>query len=250
MVVLDLLINFIVQWQTLSLGLWTMVMVDMTVDSLKDPDLQRQLCCFPIQIKSKYYPYIFLIIFGLLFPMGFLGLLAGYLTGLLYSYGKLGCIEPSQNCTNKTNNYLFEHFAQNPAYISQEAAIQNDSPGFSVFQPNFPAPGQPGQGNGSNNAPTSNTPQPLVPFSGTGVRLSSDLTGYQGSSNVAYSSQQNVREAPKGPNPLTQKSKLVIEHNAKNPKPEEAKVEDDLEGKGDSNSQNSKNEDEELLDLS
>jgi hypothetical protein len=250
MVVLDLLINFIVQWQTMSLGLWTMVMVDMTVDSLKDPDLKRQLCCFPIQIKSKYYPYIFLIIFGLLFPMGFLGLLAGYITGLLYSYGKLGFIEPGQNCTNRTNNYIFKHFAQNPAYISQEAAIQNDSPGFSVFQPNFPAPGQANGGNNGPNSTTAQPSQPVVPFSGTGVRLNSDLTGYQGSSNATYSSQQNVREAPKGPNPLTQKSKLVIEHNTKNPKPEESKDEDDLEGKGDVNSQNSKNDDDELLDLS
>ncbi len=47
-------------------------------------------------IKSKYYPYIFLIIFGLLMPMGFLGLFSGYLTGVLYSYGYLGFAEPTE----------------------------------------------------------------------------------------------------------------------------------------------------------
>jgi hypothetical protein len=43
MVGLDLLVNLFMGWQTISLGLWTMVMIDMTIDSLKDPDLKRQL---------------------------------------------------------------------------------------------------------------------------------------------------------------------------------------------------------------
>mmetsp|Transcript_12421 Transcript_12421/g.11010 ORF Transcript_12421/g.11010 Transcript_12421/m.11010 type:complete len:198 (+) Transcript_12421:108-701(+) len=99
MVILDLLVNvlFGLGMQSMSLGLWTMVMVDMTVDSLKDPNLERPLCCFPIMIKSKYYPYIFLIIFGLLVPMGFFALFSGYLTAVLYSYGYLKFVDPSQN---------------------------------------------------------------------------------------------------------------------------------------------------------
>ena len=77
MVILDFILNIVLrlQWMSISIGLWSMVLTDMTVDSLKDPNLERPLCCFPIMIKSKYYPYIFLIIFGFLFMEGFLALL-------------------------------------------------------------------------------------------------------------------------------------------------------------------------------
>jgi hypothetical protein len=178
--------------------------------------------------------------------MGFFGLLAGYIVGLLYSYGKLGFTEPSQNCSNKVYGWIFKHFSQNPAYISQEAALQSEAPGFTVSQPSFPAPGQAS----GDNAPSTNNVQPVTPFSGTGVRIGSEMSGYEGSGNANYNSQQNVREVPKVPNPSTQKSKLVKDHNAKNPTVEEVKDEDDLEGKQDENSQDSKEDKDILLDLS
>ena len=44
MTLLDFVITFpLKNWKSMSLGLWTMVMVDMTVDSLKDPELERNL---------------------------------------------------------------------------------------------------------------------------------------------------------------------------------------------------------------
>lgn len=44
MVILAFIINLLIRFPSFSLGLWTMVMVDMTVDSLKEPDLPRNLC--------------------------------------------------------------------------------------------------------------------------------------------------------------------------------------------------------------
>lgn len=141
-------------------------------------------------------------------------------------------------------------FANNPAFISEAASLDaGQSPGFSVFSP-FPAPGQPSSSQNTNQPAQSNSSngsQPPTAFSGRGISVGESRTGYQGGSNSNYSSQQNVRDVPKGPNPLTQKSKLVQEHNQKNRGQEEVKEEDDLEAKPDSSE--SKDEEEDLINL-
>lgn len=217
MVVLDFVINLFTQWVSLSLGLWTMVLVDMTIDSLKEPDVARNLCCLPIQIKARYYPYVFLLIFGLLFPPGFFALLAGYTVGVLYSYGYLKFTEPSDNLLSKVHGLIFRHFENHEAYVSNAAALGDDGAGVNgglpmfVRQPQQPMP-PPGQPRGDSGA----TSQPVTPFSGKGVSVGTAVTGYQGNNNT-YANQQNIREPPKstGPNPNIQNSKLIKEHQSK-----------------------------------
>lgn len=176
------------------------------------------------------------------------------MTGVLYSYEYLKFIEPSQNVIDKVDKWIFKRFQNYPSYVSAEGALGSDenNGGGPIASP-FPAPGQPSRQ--ADNESGSNSQQPsAVPFSGRGVVLGTGtVTGYQGSNTNTY--QQNVREVPKGPNPLTQKSKLVQEHNARNKgEGEESKQnkeeEEDLEIKGDTSSHGSKNEEEELLDLS
>ena len=44
MVILHIIIKLLMKkWKSVSFGLWTMVLVEMTIDSLKDPDLARNL---------------------------------------------------------------------------------------------------------------------------------------------------------------------------------------------------------------
>lgn len=143
-------------------------------------------------------------------------------------------------------------FLNNSAYVSQANAIGDNQPGFSMFQQPFPQPGQPSSANAPSNAQGNPRPAPAAVFSGRGVVVGESRTGYQGgsaNSNSNYNVVQNVRDVPKGPNPLAQKSKLVQEHNQKSKKDNVHTNEDDLEGKPNQNSSESKDENEDLLNL-
>ena len=147
-------------------------------------------------------------------------------------------------------------FSEYPSFVSDAAALDGSAGGASGdVGMGFPAPGVPQrqQERDEESSGNNTSSPPVAAFSGSGVVLGSSMPANMGT----YTVQQNIRDVPsnvandtpKGPNPLTQKSKLVQEHNAKNNVDEEAKVDsDDEEIRGDS--QNSKNEDEELLDLS
>jgi membrane associated rhomboid family serine protease len=50
------------------LGLWPLVMMEMVLDCYRDPEVSRSLCCLPIKCKSKYFPWIFLVVLILLAP--------------------------------------------------------------------------------------------------------------------------------------------------------------------------------------
>jgi membrane associated rhomboid family serine protease len=228
-------------------GLWPMILVDMTVDSLKDPNREMMFWWCPFPIKARYYPYIFLVLFGVMSPPIFVGILWGYITGVLYSNGALNFLNPSDNWINKLHSVVFKPFQNNSAYISPSAAIGEDQQAFSIFsRGSFPAPGHPS----SSSSPATSQPQPqFSAFAGRGVSIStsagSGMYGYQGNVANNNSQNQNIRNVPSGPNPLTQQSKIVKEHNKKNPPPQEDE-DGDLEIKGDSSSQLSKGEDEDV----
>lgn len=83
-----------------SYGLWPMVFVDMVIECMRSPDMQRQLCCFPVTLKSKYYPLVIVLLFSLFFGLQipfFLGCAVGY----LHAFGFLRRLELSANMANK-----------------------------------------------------------------------------------------------------------------------------------------------------
>ena len=229
-----------------SAALWSMVMVDMTVDSLQQPDIARTCCCIPVPIKSKYFPYIFLVVSLFLIHDAFGAFLSGYLIGLLYAYGYLGFTEPSDRLVNKVHNLIFRHFETHPAFVSQNDALGSDGSGaggLPMFvrraqqeQNNMPPPGEPKRDSGSSSTP----PSSFEAFKGRGVSLGSNIESAAGNNISSYTTQQNVREEPKGPNPNVQESKLV--NNA----PADA-IENNEENNETINSNDSKEEDQGLL---
>lgn len=50
-----------------SIGLWPILFCDIVIDCHKDPEQPRNLCCFPIMIKSKWYPAVLIGIFSIFF---------------------------------------------------------------------------------------------------------------------------------------------------------------------------------------
>lgn len=53
-------------WMTSSAGIWPMYFWIMTFDAFKNPNTPQNLCCFPVQIKQIFCPFIWLAIFTLM----------------------------------------------------------------------------------------------------------------------------------------------------------------------------------------
>lgn len=49
-----------------AFGLWDLVMLFITIRSASNPDQPTQFLCFPIIIKSKYYPFLIILLFSLI----------------------------------------------------------------------------------------------------------------------------------------------------------------------------------------
>ena len=247
LVLCSFLINLLMPLQSMSLGLWTMVMVDITVDSMKEPEMLQNLCWLPIQLKAKYFPYIYLIIFGLLFMQGFCALLGGFLAGILYSKGMLKFTDPSRTWIDKVNSTVLKPFVQYPSYVKESDAL-----GFSVEAPvqqPMPQPGVPRSNNENRSS------QPTNVFSGRGVAVGG--SGVNQPSVDRGSQLQYIRGVPIFSPPASQKQNPVKGAEEKTKKPTEEKTklpieeeekEDDLENQN-SKSSNSKDEFDDLINL-
>mmetsp|Transcript_14207 Transcript_14207/g.20769 ORF Transcript_14207/g.20769 Transcript_14207/m.20769 type:complete len:276 (-) Transcript_14207:36-863(-) len=69
-------------WQ----GIWTLAVLQITIQSNKHPDSQTQLYVCPIQIKSKYYPWLVGIVLGVALEVVWemaIGIAVGYLHSLV-----------------------------------------------------------------------------------------------------------------------------------------------------------------------
>lgn len=107
-------------------------MADMVIDSNQNPEAERNLCCCPIAIKAKYFPWVFLAIFGLLFFSGFLCLLSGIIVGYLFVWGRLKCITISDSKAQELeSNFIFRCFVRHTNFISPSDAlgVQEDGSG-------------------------------------------------------------------------------------------------------------------------
>jgi len=66
----------------MSIGLWPLVFAEIVIECMESPDSARGLCCLPIQIPSKWYPVVLLLLFSLFFGIQlsfFVGLGVGYM---------------------------------------------------------------------------------------------------------------------------------------------------------------------------
>lgn len=69
-------------------GLWPLIMVEMVIRCNKDPESLVGFMCFPIQLKNKYFPWVFFCIFlllsgGMVLSL-FVGIIVGYLRNFLF----------------------------------------------------------------------------------------------------------------------------------------------------------------------
>ncbi|CAG9318448.1 unnamed protein product [Blepharisma stoltei] len=160
-------LSFIPSLSGLSLnptaGLWPLIMVEMVIRCNMNPDSPTSFFCFPIQIKAKYMPWAFLLLFSL-FAGVLWDLLVGIILGYLHVYKlmeftyisneKAAALENSilmsglKNITNFIN--LADAGNEEPMSV-----VQQGSSGIALQQPNIQV----------------QRSQPFVPFGGQGYRL-------------------------------------------------------------------------------
>ena len=158
--------------------------------------MPRNLCCCPLQVKSKYYPLIIFLIFSLFFGLQF-ALAAGLGVGYLYVFKYLGFLETSPQALREwADSWPFKGMVNDRSFRASSSALVNNPPaaaaassgsGMSGMLPSFL-----GGGNSSQTAtePRSNTSassqgrpgaapeeakSAFKAFKGKGTSLGSDL---------------------------------------------------------------------------
>jgi hypothetical protein len=101
-----------------QMGIWPLVMCEMVVDCNRDPEVARNLCCLPINIKSKYFPWIFLAIFVLMAPDASLSLVVGFMVGHMQIKGLLDRFRPSEVTARKWEaRWPFSKYKSHEAFV-------------------------------------------------------------------------------------------------------------------------------------
>ena len=156
LLILDFVLQLMIKFPSISDGLWTMVIIEVTIDAIREPNATRVFFWFPI--PAIYLPFIYLLIFGLLSPIWLCALVWGCLTGWLYGFGLLSCLDPGKGWIDKVNSYFlfpflsFSTFAKEyEGTSSNQNNIRNESSTGNILS-------------------RSNT-QHVTPFSGRGVMV-------------------------------------------------------------------------------
>ena len=170
----------------MSDGIWSMILVQVTIDSIKNANSNVTICCWPFPIRSIYVPYIFLA-FSYIFEHVFFAYLSGYLTGVLYSFGLLCFTEPSRNTIDFVHQLIFKRFENFKSFVRETDGIYSDE---SINVP------QPDPNNLSSEQLTTqvqdrNVTQDQV-FPGNGVRLGSDISITQANNTIFYHIPRNT----------------------------------------------------------
>lgn len=155
-----------------SAGLWPIIMMEMVIQSNKNPDQATQFFLCPIQMKSKYFPFVFLIIFS------FLGVFWELIFGLMFGYLRKRYLDVlnflnftilgDDKASNLEDTILCIGLRKMPNFIDVVSSGDEELPTFQErAEQMYPSINPQNQ----NNNPTQ---PPVQPFSGQGYRLGGD----------------------------------------------------------------------------
>ena len=150
-------------------GLWVMIMMEMTMRGLENPEAGGRFCFFPCEIKAKYMPWFFFILISLFQMMPAFQILAGIALGYLYSWKKLDWTVLSENRALSMQNWvIFAWLKCFANYIATEDAYDDEAPAGAEAPRSFMVR----RGDQAYEAPQAPSGGPaFVAFSGKGNRL-------------------------------------------------------------------------------
>ncbi|CAI2375222.1 unnamed protein product [Moneuplotes crassus] len=98
----------------ISVGIWPVIIAEIVIDYNRMPDHERRFCCCPFALKSKYHPWIYVILFSIMNPVGAPAMISGFIVGYLYVFKILTCLDISNETARcLENSFLFSFFASN-----------------------------------------------------------------------------------------------------------------------------------------
>lgn len=153
-----------------SAGLWPLIMAEITLLCLANPDNDLRMFFIPCPIKARYYPWALLAFFTVLNMNIQIDLLAGIGYAYLFNYYLRSKIQFSDNFVQKCENFfLFKRLSGMTGFISLNMC--NSNSGFTAYG------NQGGNNNSRENqnrfvAEPSHSNQPVTtPFKGKGTVL-------------------------------------------------------------------------------
>ena len=166
-------------------GLWPIIMAELTLLCLCNPDIEMRFMFLPCVVKAKYYPILLFGFFTLLnqFQLNF-GVLSGIIYGFLYHKYLKNMLVVSDSFINRLENcFVFNWMTKVKGYMKcGNNSVQNIS--ISNVSNNI---------DDNNNNNNNNNNKGFVPFSGKGVTVGSSQNA---SNNTSVNSDgyQNITQ--------------------------------------------------------
>lgn len=108
-------------------GLWVLIMMEMTIRGLINPDAETYLCLCPCAIKAKYMPWLFFVLFSVFRFTPAFDMLAGIFLGYLHSWGRMEWTKLSDSTALKIQNWcIFAWLKAFANYIATEDSEPED----------------------------------------------------------------------------------------------------------------------------
>ena len=160
-------------------GLWPIIMSELTLLCMMNPESPMRVFFFPCEVKAKYYPIILFLLFMLFNGMQIdFAVLSGILYGFLYHYFLRNKLQISDQYIQKLEkSFLFKWMVKMNGFVS----LSNN------ISPSIPVVIAPVNNNNEDNSSNNNNSQGgnsgFIPFSGKGVAVGGTL----GMENGEYS---------------------------------------------------------------
>ena len=115
-----------------SMGLWPLILADITISCIAEPEREVMFFFIPYPIKSKYYPWVLIGFFTLLNFSIQIDILCGVLFGYIYHWKLKEYLEYSMQFVQKVeNSFVCSCFKTNPSFIATSASELGRGIGFS-----------------------------------------------------------------------------------------------------------------------
>jgi len=178
-------------------GLWSMLFADLVIEAMVNPDQPRPLCCLPIMLKAKYYPWVLIIIFSLIFGLQ-LDFWCGLAVGYMWHYGLLSkCAIGNAKAAAWEQSFPFKYWADKEYFVTAGGAEENSIGGGSgpvgtVLNGNGGGSNFPMPGGGQAAAASNSSAATFKSFSGTGHSLGGGSSAPSGGVVNAILSRNNA----------------------------------------------------------
>lgn len=177
-----------------STGLWPLIMGDITISCISNPDREYMFFFVPFPIKGKYYPWVLITFFTILNFQFQFDLICGVLFGYLYVYKLKEYIEYSSETVQKVeNSTIFSCLINFESYIKiQSISSGSGNYGFGSSNNRFNNDSENNSSNTNNNTNNNNleskntSSKPTTAFQGKGVAF--------GSTDSTRNNYQNVEK--------------------------------------------------------